>query len=208
MKITPKKSEIRRLELLWAGRFGDQYVERNKNVSSERRRFWKTLLARIRIQNVLEVGCNIGGNLRWIADVLEPHRVFGIDINQKALREVRRRLPGINAVWSEAKHLPFRDGEFDLVFTAGVLIHQPDEALPQVLSEVVRCSRRYVLCLEYCSEDPVSVFYRGHQDALIKRNYGAIYQKRFPGLQLATKGALSKKEGWDDVTYWLFQKKV
>jgi spore coat polysaccharide biosynthesis protein SpsF len=88
----------------------------------------------------------------------------------------------------------------------GVLIHQPESTLPLVMSEVVRCSNRYVLCGEYFSEQTIEVPYRGQCGALFKRDYGRIYQELFPNLSLVEKGFLSREEGWDDVTFWLFKK--
>ena len=94
-----------------------------------------------------------------------------------------------------------------MVFTAGVLIHQPTATLRRVMGEVVRCSRRYVLCLEYFSPKNEEILYRGHQGALFKRDYGQLYRKWFPGLRLQKTGFLGKEQGWDDVTFWLFDKK-
>ena len=98
------------------------------------------------------------------------------------------------------------DRWFDLVFTMGVLIHQPPETLPMVMAEIVRCSNRFVLCGEYFSPEPTEVAYRGETGALFKRDFGGLYQQMFPELSLRKKGFLSKAEGWDDVTYWAFEK--
>jgi hypothetical protein len=64
---------------------------------------------------------------------------------------------------ASAAELPFVDHCFDLVFTMGVLIHQPDESLGRVMSEVVRCSARLVLCAEYYAPEPTEVPYRGER---------------------------------------------
>ena len=138
-----------RLEGLWSGSFGDEYLARNANAGEGRGPFWTELMARVAVRTVLEVGCNVGGNLRWLAPVLGSEHVYGVDVHAGALEEVRRRLPGINAIASPARELPFRDRWFDLVFTAGVLIHQPAATLPRVMGEVVRTARRYVLAIEY-----------------------------------------------------------
>ena len=199
-------SEAKRLESLWAGRFGDEYAERNKNASEGRDAFWKAFLSQYRVRNVLEVGCNIGGNLFWIAKILRPENVTGVDVNEGALKKLRTALPGVNAVLSTAKALPFKDSSHELVFTAGVLIHQPEDTLAEVMREVLRCSRRYVLCLEYYSKQTVEVPYRGNSGALFKRDYGHLYQKLSPSLKLLEKKELTKKDGWDDVTFWLFDK--
>jgi len=201
-----RTSEAERLEELWGGGFGDSYVERNRDAWEKRAPFWRETIGRYSPGTVLEVGCNVGANLRWIASSLPGRNIYGVDINLKALDELRRTVPGVNAVWSPARELPFRDRWFDMVFTMGVLIHQPTDALPVVMAEIVRCSRRYVLCGEYYSADPTEVPYRGQSGALFKRDFGEMYRRMFPGLVLRQQGFLSQAEGWDDITYWVLER--
>jgi pseudaminic acid biosynthesis-associated methylase len=202
----PPDSEAKRLEQLWEGEFGDSYVDRNKTVGDNRGSFWKDFLSDFPSKKVLEIGCNLGSNLRWIASTLPPQNVYGVDINLKALRELHTNFQDVNAIWSSARNLPYRDRWFDLVFTMGVLIHQPEDTLPLVMSEVVRCSKRYIMCAEYFSNKTIEVSYRHLRGALFKRNYAKIYLSLFPELQLIKEGFLSKKEGWDDVNYWVFER--
>jgi pseudaminic acid biosynthesis-associated methylase len=197
-------SEVRRLEQLWGGEFGDAYIERNRGAGESRGRFWEALLSEFHAGRILEVGCNTGANLRWL--VGRVPEVYGIDVNAKALVEVRRTLPEVNAVHAPARALPFRDGWFDLVFTMGVLIHQPPQALPLVMNEIVRCSSRYIVCGEYFAEEPTEVGYRGETGALFKRDFGALYLDLFPELVVRKRGFLSKDDGWDDVTWWVMEK--
>lgn len=204
--MTRGKSEAGRLEKLWSGQFGSDYVDRNIHAANSRRPFWFTLLSQYPVKSALEVGCNVGANLVWIEKKLASRNVHGVDINEKALALLKTSHPNLNVIWSPARDLPFRDKRFDLVFTMGVLIHQPPAALPLVMSEIVRCARRYVLCGEYYSKTPTAVPYRGQQEALFKRDYGAYYKELFPELRLKKKGFLSRRKGWDDVTYWLFEK--
>ena len=98
-------------------------------------------------------------------------------------------------------------GGSTFVFTMGVLIHQPDDTLPLVMAEMVRCARRWVLCGEYHDTESVAVPYRGHEGALFRRDYGGLFQQLFPELQLQDEGFLGKEQGWDDVTWWLFEKR-
>jgi pseudaminic acid biosynthesis-associated methylase len=201
-----KQAETSRLEALWASGFGDAYVERNRAAGDVRGAFWGELLSSIEVHRVLEVGCNVGANLRWVAAAIPPAQVFGVDINAKALDEIHRAVPGVNAVWAAARELPFRDRWFDLVFTMGVLIHQPESTLPIVMAEIVRCSRRYVLCGEYHAGETTEVPYRDQPGALFKRDYGRLYSELFPELTLRSTGFLGRDRGWDDVTWWLFEK--
>lgn len=57
-------TEAQRLEALWAGQFGDEYVERNDGSYGERESFWTEVHRRLSPRRVLEVGCNVGGNLQ------------------------------------------------------------------------------------------------------------------------------------------------
>jgi len=196
----------RPLERLWAGDFGDAYVDRNFDAQRGRREFWRGLLDRIEARSALEVGCNVGGNLAWIAERMGPDRVAGVDVNARALGELRRRIPGIRAELASARRLPAADGEFDLTFTMGVLIHQDPAELPEVMAEIVRCSARYVLCGEYHADRLTEVPYRGLPGALFKQDFGALYARRFPELRLVDEGFLSQPGVWDDITWWLFER--
>ena len=105
-------SEASRLEQLWAGDFGDAYVERNRDAGAPRGPFWNSILDGLELQRVLEIGCNVGANLQWIAQRVPPSGVYGVDVNATAVAEVRRRLPGVNALLVPARDLPFRDDWF------------------------------------------------------------------------------------------------
>jgi pseudaminic acid biosynthesis-associated methylase len=201
-------SEAERLEALWAGDFGNDYVDRNLRAYDERGPFWQSLLSTITPESVLEVGSNVGGNLQWVAQSVSPERVTGVDVNQKALQALRARVPGVQTVWSAARDLPFDDRSFDLVFTMGVLIHQPEASLPAVMDEMVRVTDRYLLCGEYYDEETIEVAYRGHDGALFRRDYGGIFATRYPQLLLVQRGHLTADEGFDDVTWWLFERTV
>jgi pseudaminic acid biosynthesis-associated methylase len=195
-----------RLEALWAGEFGAEYTERNRAAGERREPFWRALLAERPCASVLEVGCNLGGNLGWIASLLPGRLVVGIDVNRHALGRLRQTAPGARGVAASALHLPFADGSFDLVATVGVLIHQPPARVADAMREAARCARRYVLCAEYYADALTEVEYRGQPGSLFKRDFGALYREVIPSLRLGASGFLSRAEGWGDVTYWVFEK--
>jgi spore coat polysaccharide biosynthesis protein SpsF len=200
------RSETNRLEELWAGDFGSAYNERNRTLDERRSAFWERLITGHGIGSVLEVGCGQGGNLVPIARVLEPRDVWGIDVNEDALATARQHAPGINVVGGVARRLPFRDGLVDLTFTVGVLIHQPDTTLPLVISELVRCSSRFVLWAEYHAPATEEVPYHGVPGSLFKRDYGAIYRELMPELAVRDEGYLDKDDGFDRLTWQLLEK--
>lgn len=196
--------EARRLEALWSGRFGDEYVERNFDDGSGRTPFWQHVLSVIEPQSVLEVGCNVGGNLRSLAGLLGPENVAGVDVNEAALAALTEAEPLIRTVLTPARSLPFEDSAFDLVFTTGVLIHQPPESLPLVIDEIVRCAARFVVCGEYFAESAEALAYRGETGALFRGDFGSLYTDR--GLEVLERGFLPRDGVWDDLTYWILAK--
>ena len=50
---------------------------------------------------------------------------------------------------SKAQNLKFNDEKFDLVITSNVLLHIPPESIKEAISELVRVSKNYILCIEY-----------------------------------------------------------
>jgi SAM-dependent methyltransferase len=179
-------------------------MKRNDVDFDYRQSFWSDFVVSHTPRSVLEVGCSVGGNLKWLAS---PDRmVCGVDVSQEAIRVAISRYSGLLGARAKARELPFGPSQFDLVFTSGVLIHQPTETLLTVMSEVVRCSARLVLCIEYYAEHEVEVPYHNVSGALFKRDFGAIYSTHFP-LRTLSSGFLGRDlTGWDDVTWWLFEK--
>ena len=201
-------SEAQRLEQLWSGGFGDEYVDRNLDAYSTRGEFWGPFVRRLAPQSVLEVGCNIGGNLQWIAAEIGATNCYGIDVNQKALDVIRERIPGVQVSLESARELQHADRSIDMVFTMGVLIHQPEESLGEVMDEMVRVANRYVFCGEYFGAETEEVHYRGHEGALFRRDYGRLFLDRNADkIDLVDRGFLGRDAGFDDVTWWLFERK-
>jgi spore coat polysaccharide biosynthesis protein SpsF len=204
--VKPKTdASAERLEQLWAGDFGDEYTERNRG-SIDRLAFWSGLAEAHPFSTALEVGCNVGDNLLALRELIGEEALAGVDVNEGALAAARARLPRADLRHAMARELPFADGSFELVFTAMVLIHQPDETLSDVMSEVVRCSSRYVLTAEYESAERVEVPYRGQDGALFKRPYADLYLGAFPALRRVAGGFLGQADGWDDVTWALLER--
>lgn len=198
--------EAARLEDLWSGDFGAAYIARNRVLDERRTAFWTGLIEGHSITSVLEVGCGQGGNLRPIARLIEPDDVWGVDVNETALEIARLNAPGVHAVQGVARSLPFADGFVDLAFTVGVLIHQPAASLPDVLAELVRCSRSLVLWAEYHAPTDEEVPYHGVAGSLFRRDYGAIYHEYFPDLIVRDEGFLAPEDGFDRATWQLLQK--
>jgi 2-polyprenyl-3-methyl-5-hydroxy-6-metoxy-1,4-benzoquinol methylase/uncharacterized protein YbaR (Trm112 family) len=89
---------------------------------------------------LLDIGCNWG---RWtLAAARAGYRAIGIDPSFEAIVAARRiaRQLGIEAeyVVADARHLPFRDASFDVVFSYGVLQHFSKADVRVSLREIAR----------------------------------------------------------------------
>jgi spore coat polysaccharide biosynthesis protein SpsF len=207
LRTKTKGGDAARLETLWAGAFGNAYVDRNLSAGDARGDLWLPLMDELEPDSVLEVGCGVGTNLQWITKRVDAKHVAGADINAKALRLLDRRVPGVRGVNAPARQLPLADRSVEFVFCMGLLMHQPGETLDRVMSEMVRVSSRFVFCGEYHDTETVEAAYFGEDRALFRRDYGALFLDLFPyDLALVREGQLRPDEEWDDVTWWLFER--
>ncbi|MGQ9628956.1 MAG: class I SAM-dependent methyltransferase [bacterium] len=79
-------------------------------------------------EKVLEIGCGMGTDISQFAQ--NGAIVTGIDLTFEGVRLAKRRFEVFGLAGSfcvaDAENLPFPDGEFDLVYSIGVLHHTPD----------------------------------------------------------------------------------
>ena len=198
---------------LWRGSFGADYIGRNEAIPEYMRpltMMWAKMLANISPESILEVGANIGLNLRAI-QTLSAATLTAVEPNGVARNRIVAdgTLPNGCVHDGSAAKLPFGDSTFDLAFTSGVLIHIHPDDLPSSCREITRVSRRYVLCSEYFSASPREIPYRGNQSALFTRDFGKLYMENCPELHLLDYGFFWSGAGCvDDLTWWLFEKRI
>ncbi|MBN8195903.1 MULTISPECIES: pseudaminic acid biosynthesis-associated methylase [Thalassospira] len=198
----------------WRGEFGTDYINRNSASSAELRArltLWSRILDCIKGEEptgILEVGSNIGNNLRALR-LLSGAQIFALEPNSEARKILVEDnvLPQENVFEGVADMLPFEDSSIDLVFTSGVLIHIHPNDLERSMREIHRVSGKYIVCIEYFSDKPEAIPYRGHTDKLFKRDFGGYYMDLFPELKLIDYGFSWKRaSGLDNLTWWVFKK--
>jgi len=186
----------------WRGAFGDAYTDRNDVDWRSRFQAWRTMLADLEIQSILEVGSNKGANLRALREMNPSWLLLGLEPNAYA-----RDIASTPTVDGDASCLPFPACSFDLVFTAGLLIHIPPDELDRVLGQLHRVARRYLLAIEYQAEKETAVTgYHGRDDMLWKRPFNQEYLSRFPDLRVIRFGHWGEAWGFDNCTWWLMEK--
>jgi pseudaminic acid biosynthesis-associated methylase len=201
-------------ESLWRGDFGDVYTDRNA-VTDQRLAALTTHWSRILHAtmgrpptSILEVGANIGLNLRALRRISEAS-FFALEPNAKARSALVAEgiAPANNVLDGLASSIPLPDGKVDLAFTSGVLIHIHPSKLLASCREVHRVTRQYLVCIEYFSDKDEEIVYRGHAEALFKRDFGGFYLDNFSDLRVLDYGfAWKRLTGLDNLTWWLFEK--
>ena len=187
---------------LWSGSFGDEYLARNRVLWQARVPFWESAIQFTEAKSVFEFGCNAGWNLRAIQAVSQDIELHGVDINASAVEEARQAGFEVQRVHEQGIVGLYEPGSMDLTFTAGVLIHVAPADLERTMRSLIELSGRYVMAIEYHSDDEQEVEYRGHSGALWKRDYGKLYQD----LGLTLLAVVPNAEGFDDCTAYLLSK--
>jgi len=180
----------------WGGEFGREYTDRNNLSLGEVEALHQRIFGLTKTQmitpfvdpldraiRVLEIGSNIGSQLK----ILQPmgfQSLYGIELQQAAIERAKAETTNINFIQGNALDVPFKDGFFDLVFTSGVLIHIAPENLGQAVSEIYRCSRRYIWGFEYFADEMTEVTYHGRDQMLWKTDYCKLYLAQFRSLSL------------------------
>ena len=198
-------------EAFWAGEFGTEYTTRNAGdqlLASNLHFFAAALKAAGPIGSCLELGANIGMNLRALRLLYPALRMKAVEIHDAAARTLGEAI-GADNVWNGSILDYPVDETFDLVLVKGVLIHINPDALPVAYDRLYRASRRLILIAEYYSPTPVSVTYRGHADRLFKRDFAGEFLERYPDVKLLDYGFGYRRDPafpMDDVTWFLLGK--
>jgi spore coat polysaccharide biosynthesis protein SpsF len=197
-------------EEFWLGDFGDKYIDRNRNkeLLASNISLFKSILSRTgKIYSVLEFGCNIGMNLKSIKSLLPEVKLAGIDINKKAVDELRGL--GIAKVIHGSVLDVEIDRSFDLTLVKTVLIHINPEKLDKVYSRLYDFSNKYICIAEYYNPIPVEINYRGHNDKLFKRDFAGELMKKYSDLELVDYGFIYHNDPifpQDDINWFLLKK--
>ena len=197
----------------WGAQFGNDYVERNEFAE------WKLapgiegfrrMIGGLKLDSLLEVGSNIGLNLTFIDALFSGNvKLHAVEPNKKAYEQLVTNKINLAQSWNcDGFNLPLADASMDLVLTNGVLIHIAPDDLGPITDEIVRVSKKYVLCSEYFSHTPEEKPYHGQDGLLFKRDFGSFYLDRHPTLKLVDYGFLWQREFniFDNLNWWLFAK--
>ena len=189
----------------WKGPEGDAWFDRTGSMAATRKGAFTKMLKGIVVSSALEVGMGNGQNLMALRLASPMTHVSGIDPSQKAIEVSQKYKMPFHVELGDCFDTGKLDHSYELVFTAGVLMHVTADDLPRAIRELKRVSSRYVLVIEYHAEEETSISYHGREDVLFKRNYWPYLIRE--GLWQVGRGFLGKEDGFDDCTWLLMRKK-
>jgi pseudaminic acid biosynthesis-associated methylase len=199
-------------EDFWKNKITNNYVQDN-SLFDERLGLiaWERILLKIDksdISSYLDCGSNIGRNIAFLKKVLPKASANIIELAKEPHDRCLQDFQIHKSFFGPIKEATF-DAKFDLVFTSGVLIHVNPDDLLDSMTRMYELSSRYILISEYFNRTPVMISYRGKDNMLFKRDFGKLFAENFE-CKVRDYGFLWGHEfdtaGFDDVTYWLFEK--
>lgn len=164
-------------EAFWSN-IHDKYYLNNHKVAKKRRDYIAKIVANNEIGSVLELGCHDGINLKHIEDAAPNVKTEGIDICKKAIDFGKNKLK-VNAdmrVQSIYDLSNFKDNSYDLVFTCTCLIHIPSERISNILQEMCRISKKFVINIEDNGAENKIYWMRDGVPQRFVTNYVSIYK--------------------------------
>ena len=198
-------------ENFWAGDFGNEYIDRNcgqELLESNLRFFSAALKQASHISSCLELGANIGMNLRALKLLYPDIDLRAVEINPTAANSLSEFIGDDNVFRGSILDFPIgRQSELLLIKT--VLIHINPVMLQAVYEKIYNASSRYILMCEYYNSTPVTISYRGHEDRLFKRDFAGEILDRYKDLKLVDYGFVWKRDPCfpqDDITWFLLEK--
>ncbi len=198
-------------ENFWAGSFGADYIQRNKSselLASNLNFFCKSLKNAGPMDSCVELGANIGMNLKALQMLYPSIKMKGIEINQQASELLSSLIGKENVFNGSIFDIPIAL-RADLALIKGVLIHINPDMLPTVYQKLYDSANKYILIAEYYNPTPVTIPYRGHQDRLFKRDFAGEFLDMFPETSLVDYGFQYRKDTvfpQDDITWFLIKK--
>lgn len=199
-------------EEFWAGEFGTEYIGRNMSqelLASNLSFFSKALGQAGQISSCLELGANIGMNLKALKLLYPKAKLQAAEINHDAAALLAEFLGKENVFAGSIFDYPVAE-KVDLALIKGVLIHINPDMLSVVYEKLYQASKRFIFVCEYYNPAPVAISYRGHTDRLFKRDFAGEMLNKYPDLRLVDYGFAYHRDPafpQDDMTWFLMEKR-
>lgn len=98
-------------------------------------------------ERILDIGSQVDNQSRQVLERFDDkRRITAVNIMPEHLHAIAAAYPGVRTVLADARSMPFRDGEFDVVYSNAVIEHVGDFAdQRRMADEVRRVGKRWFL---------------------------------------------------------------
>jgi pseudaminic acid biosynthesis-associated methylase len=201
-------------ESFWGEKYSKDYIKKNNNFNEKLLiEGWNKMLKSIDSpKTILEFGPNVGRNIEALNQIFPQADKTAVEISVDACAILNKKFVNLNVINASILDSELSTNYSDLTFTVGVLIHIHPKNLLENLKKIISSSKRYILISEYFNRTPVSLSYHGENDMLFKRDFGKYILENF-GSELTLLdygflwGHIYDDGGFDDITWWMFEKK-
>lgn len=198
-----------KMEELWRSDFGSNYSKiKGRDTKDHYKINWNT--SRLKMNRkfmggldkdlrILEVGCGIGLQLQSLRE-LGFTNLMGLDINKYTAKRARDTL-GIDTIIGSVCTMPLSDGAFDLILTSALLNHVPPRKLTEAMSEIYRCTNRYIWGFEMYAPSIQTQKWRNLK--IWRGNYSDLFREMYPHLKTLKEELIERRNWTKDVMYLL-----
>jgi spore coat polysaccharide biosynthesis protein SpsF len=202
-------NKLNEQEKFWFGDFGKKYISRNNSKKIQKNTdifFKKIFKKKINLNTIIELGANVGNNIKSLSKIYPKSKITSVEINEKACKILRKKFTDIKVINSSLASLKINE-TFELVLCKGILIHINPRQLNKIYDKIYSLSKKYILIAEYYSPTPTKIIYRGKKNKLFKRDFAGDLINRY-NLKLIDYGFSYRYDKYpqDDLTWFLLKK--
>lgn len=112
-------------------------------------RLAKKILANLKFNNCLDVGCASGHMISKISYFYPKAKYTGVDIHDKAIKYAKKKYPRIEFKIASADKLPFKDNTFELILFYETIEHveNPNKCLKEI-KRVIKKNGTLILTMD------------------------------------------------------------
>lgn len=157
-------------EIFWGFRhvldrsWAEKYISEESIYHPHRKILIEKVSSYLPFKSVLEVGCSSGPNLYLLAKRFPEVQLYGLDINQKAIKTgqnffQKERISNVFLRWGKIDNLKnFQAKSIDIIISDATLIYAGPDRINQVIKEMLRTARKALILCEQHSELTPSLY--------------------------------------------------
>ncbi len=133
------------------------------------------ILSNEKFERILEIGCGFGRFTKILSSVFNPEKYVALDLSQDQIQNAKKYINNSKIEFHCTKIQDFNSGEkFDLVFAGEVLLHISEEDVDDVISKIVKFSRKKIVTIDWYDEKR---FGEEIKEYLFMHDYKELYEK-------------------------------